>query len=417
MTTNRAKRPHGLLLIAVGYALTGCPQPLAPNGVPDVGLAFEPPEPVVPSCDQSTALEFSAHGFATVRVLCDPTAESGALFALKALNESGQFLAGNGPFPGFFEDPSLLVSNHEVINIGDMVPTDINSIGLVCGYLTAEFPSDDRAVVWENGIRTELGALPGGQKSRALSVNDASIVVGMASDVPTLFIPTAPPPRTYPVKWERIDGRWQISRLQGTSSGGVLSTTIAAEAVAVNNHEQMALGGDRLGLLEPRIRVFFWENGRIVDIGDLGGDELEATGINDDGWIVGWSLVTDFAPLDQDFVPPKHAFLWRDGEMIDLGTLGGKNSEALGIDGFGRVVGISDTGEFAPRDCPQCSLNPIRRPFLWHNGVMTSLQDVVPPDSQLSLRRVADITHDGRILGVAHTDQDDAVVIMMILPD
>src|SRR5205814_1114359 len=35
------------------------------------------------------------------------------------------------------------------------------------------------------------------------------------------------------------------------------------------------------------------------------------------------------------------AFLWRAGKLIDLGTLGGKDSKAEGISAHGRVVGSS----------------------------------------------------------------------------
>lgn len=75
------------------------------------------------------------------------------------------------------------------------------------------------------------------------------------------------------------------------------------------------------------------------------------TGINADGWVVGFAGSFDFV---------HHAVLWKPNgpgyEAIDLGVLPGTDrSEASGIDDFGRVVGWSTTGDFFP----------VASPFMW----------------------------------------------------
>ena len=60
----------------------------------------------------------------------------------------------------------------------------------------------------------------------------------------------------------------------------------------------------------------------VRDLGTLGGTDADGVGVNDRGWVVGISRVAG----DQS----GHAFLWRDGVMTDLGTLGGPNSFAAG---------------------------------------------------------------------------------------
>ena len=72
-----------------------------------------------------------------------------------------------------------------------------------------------------------------------------------------------------------------------------------------------------------------------VDLGTLGGANSKAFGINPRGDIVGQSETAN---------GETHAFLYRDGTMTDLGTLpGGFESVAYGINPRGDVVGESGT--------------------------------------------------------------------------
>ena len=62
-----------------------------------------------------------------------------------------------------------------------------------------------------------------------------------------------------------------------------------------------------------------------VDLGTLnGGNFSVATAINPTGKVVGWSSLVGGRADGQ-----LHAFLWEDGVMTDLGTLGGSQAEAL----------------------------------------------------------------------------------------
>jgi probable HAF family extracellular repeat protein len=72
----------------------------------------------------------------------------------------------------------------------------------------------------------------------------------------------------------------------------------------------------------------------IVDLGTLGGKESFAYDTNERGQIVGWSD-TDSGSL--------HAFLLEEGDMIDLGTLGGEAGLASEINRRGQVAGWSST--------------------------------------------------------------------------
>jgi probable HAF family extracellular repeat protein len=56
----------------------------------------------------------------------------------------------------------------------------------------------------------------------------------------------------------------------------------------------------------------------VTDLGTLGGTFSFGVGINNRGWVAGFSTL----PGDLN----QHAFLWRNGKITDLGTLGGPNS-------------------------------------------------------------------------------------------
>lgn len=71
----------------------------------------------------------------------------------------------------------------------------------------------------------------------------------------------------------------------------------------------------------------------IEDLGLLPDGRIShATAINQNGDVVG----------EADTTAGMHAFLWADGELIDLGTLGGSRSAATGINDHRQVTGMSD---------------------------------------------------------------------------
>src|SRR3989344_220377 len=83
----------------------------------------------------------------------------------------------------------------------------------------------------------------------------------------------------------------------------------------------------------PR-HAFLYSNGSILDLGTLGGGESWAYGINASGQVVGWSGSTSFF---------QHAFLYSNGSMQDIGTLW-YQSEARGINSIGQIVGSYHQG-------------------------------------------------------------------------
>lgn len=73
------------------------------------------------------------------------------------------------------------------------------------------------------------------------------------------------------------------------------------------------------------------------ELGSLGGNDSYALGLNDQGQVVGKSTLAN---------GETHAFLYSNATMTDLGTLGGKESSANLINNGGQIAGIStEAGE------------------------------------------------------------------------
>jgi probable HAF family extracellular repeat protein len=163
---------------------------------------------------------------------------------------------------------------------------------------------------------------------------------------------------------------------------GVLPGDIASFAHGINDHG--AVVGTSTG--EAASHAFLWRRGRMVDLGTLGGgpsDNSNALAIDERGRIVGWSN----GPAD-DFA--QHAVLWRNGEIVDLGTLGGPDSVATDINDRGEVVGYSTTSDGS------------QHAFLWRRGRMI---DLGTPDGQAFSYANA-INDDGQVVGGGYTWQD-----------
>jgi probable HAF family extracellular repeat protein len=140
--------------------------------------------------------------------------------------------------------------------------------------------------------------------------------------------------------------------------------------------------------------AFVWFDGAMSDIGTLGGDYSRAVAINRVGKAVGWSSL---ANSTDPYNAPVHAATWFNQQTTDLGTLpGGTYSDARGINEAGQIVGNSNAQ-------PQgLFLSPIQRAVTWIDGKIMELGTLGGPSSA-----AYGINNAGQIVGSAETTTVD----------
>ena len=77
----------------------------------------------------------------------------------------------------------------------------------------------------------------------------------------------------------------------------------------------------------PEFRAVLWKDGQIIDLGTLGsGTESLGVYVNDAGQVIGFSTINTNPDPVGFFGFPTHTFIWRNGEKLDIGTLGGADT-------------------------------------------------------------------------------------------
>ena len=136
-------------------------------------------------------------------------------------------------------------------------------------------------------------------------------------------------------------------------------------------------------------------NGVLTDLGALPGvNSSLSSWINSRGWATGLSENGVIDPLTGS--PETNAVLWKDGEIINLGTLGGNTSEASSLNNHGQVAGgalnaVPDPFSATFTQCPPCIFEtfpffffPVAtqaHAFLWQDRTMQDLGTLGGPDS------------------------------------
>lgn len=255
------------------------------------------------------------------------------------LNNNGQ-IAGSG-----WEGVSLW-QNGTLTPLGDvhtgLSRIDINDQGQIIAGSS----------LWQQGHWTPLG-LPE-QQIAVQSLNQQRQIVGSYLANPEYI---SPPPYSQAFLWD---------------NGFTPLADPHSEGLAINNIGQVA--GTAYSS-EGQQYGFFWDGQKMQPIGS----DVDIFALNDQGQIVGLSLQSGI----------ERAFLWHNGQLYDLGTLGGSISWAYSINNRGQIVGGSTNSEGE------------NRAFLWEDGTLYDLNQYLVNGEDWKLVWSTDINEQGQIVGVA----------------
>jgi probable HAF family extracellular repeat protein len=282
---------------------------------------------------------------------------------------------GTLPEGGYQSEANALNSAGQVV--GTALNTTADADSMAAGnywYFDVPYGYQERAFLWDRQLgMQDLGTL-GGTDAEALFINERGQVVGHSYTGSTPSSLCQYPLLTDSFIWEKHTGMVDLGTLGGTCT----------EAAGLNQKGQVVglsnLAGDQSQ------HAFLWSRGSIHDLGgSLGGSYLGAYGVNENGEAAGYAYRSDNTTF--------HAVLWKGiGQMTDLGVIGDDQcSYAATLNGSGQVVGSSVSSCTAE--------DPTFRAFLWEDGMMFDLNNLIPLGSPLYLQVVQSINDRGEVAG------------------
>ena len=336
--------------------------------------------------------------------------------------------AGHAQIPcGGYEVTAIIVGPWCGTQFAPILPYGINEAGDVAGFFICPILAA-HAFLWtaSSGLQT-IPMPPGTTNSRAFGI-DGTQVVGYHAGSDQEFGNLA-------FLYDAETG--EFTNL-GTFPGGDWSEAVAVEQGVVVGFAGNTVKGD------PPLEAFIYQDGVMVNLGeDLGTPSSRASDIAN-GIVTGWmgqSLIFDgnayiWDQRDVMMLPPIpggflsqgwsinnlqdvagrgrmvdrqtgntvwRAFAWINDNMVSIGPLPGfSQSTAFELNDAQHVVGAATTTGL--------------RAFVWRDGVLTDLNDLISPDLNLTIKVARGINQAGQITADADSDDLDATVGLVLTP-
>jgi len=230
----------------------------------------------------------------------------------------------------------------------------LNDNGDVVGVDAGPRPPTSAPIIYEaflchQGRVTPLPPIAGGTYSNALAINNAGVVVGLSDHTPVQWVNSTPqpiaipdfPPTTAVAVAINDDGMMAgYATIAGVQRAVVWTNGVPTViepgfgyATDVNEKDQV-VGYDTSG-------AFLWENGTLTHLPAITGYVyVQAVGINNNGLIVG---------MANKPTGPMTAVAWKNGQMIDLGSLPGAPawlSTSQAVNDLGEISTSGSGGDY-----------------------------------------------------------------------
>src|SRR5579863_5816026 len=160
---------------------------------------------------------------------------------------------------------------------------------------------------------------------------------------------------------------------------GTINTNGYSNARAVNATGEVtgSAGTNNSNLSE----AFLYGDGNMSSLGTLGGNSGIGNGINSAGQVAGYS---------QNSIGIYRAFTTNGSSLVDIGDLGGGSAVAYAINDFGQVVGSAVTADGS------------NHPFLYSNGTMTDLGTLGSPAGTDWWNSAQGVNNSGVVTGTSY---------------
>lgn len=204
---------------------------------------------------------------------------------------------------------------YTAVRLGDgLMPQGISDSNLVVGlsYGTRKVTNNFRAFAWSDDVVSEINVGTPMRTAQANGVSPDNVAFGQGQPSPWGVF-----------GWVEENG--VVSRLEGLGGTNVM---------VLGSNGKVHCGG--CNLPNRTVRATKWENGKVTDLGTLGGPAARAHAVNSKNEIVGFSRINN-----ETF--DVHACVWSGGKVKALVPRPGhKSSWAHAVNDAGLVVGQSD---------------------------------------------------------------------------
>lgn len=203
-------------------------------------------------------------------------------------------------------------------------------------------PYIERSYIWKDGHRTALPALRGGRNTGPQWINESASIVGASEN--GQIDPLTGIKEIRAVLWDPERRIHDLGTLGGNGSvAWVINNAGQVAGDSLNDIPDDLNASGAIGLPgATQTHSFLWQNGVMLDLGTLGGTESGTYAINEHGQVAGLSTINSI-PNPDTLIPTVDPFFWDGRKMIDIGSLGGTYGFAVALNNRGQVIGRSNT--------------------------------------------------------------------------